>query len=74
MARKQYPAIGYKSKGGGKKGAKCAICKNSPGISRIDIEVNWFRGDDDVFYVCLDCYRLKPAEILAGLGYGGSNE
>lgn len=54
-----YPRVGEKRKqdGGGK---RCQIC-DRPAAYRVDVQLNEFRGDDDVIRTCGE----KDAEILA---------
>ncbi|WP_439606836.1 hypothetical protein [Hydrogenophaga sp.] len=57
---RDYPRIGHqrliKPQRGQKKPLKtppCAACAQ-PSTHRVDVEVNWFRGDDEVFNACSD--------------------
>lgn len=50
MSRKSYPALGEVQKLKGQ-GVRCACC-GAPAVFRIDVQVNWFRGDDEVYHVC----------------------
>ncbi len=59
---KQYPTIG--SKQPWRTGKKCAICGKAGTDQRIDIQVNWFRGDDEVIHVHADCAKGKNARTL----------
>jgi hypothetical protein len=42
----------------------CQICYDALAVSIIDIEVNEFRGDDEVLRACENCKRLTPALML----------
>ena len=75
MAKNKYPRIGNKfpmennfSKTAPKSGSvRCAMCHYGAGIMRIDIQVDWFRGNDDVFYLCQKCAWLPDHKILSEL-------
>ena len=63
---KKYPAIGHKrlphknSVGG----LPCIVC-GQPATGKVDIEINWFRGDDEQVRVCPAHQKKHDAEILA---------
>ena len=59
---KKYPTIG--SKQSWRTGKVCPICGIAGTDQRIDIQVNWFRGDDDVIYVHAACAKGKTAAEL----------
>lgn len=67
MARR-YPRIGT---GGGNinRSAACKACSAWEPVSPVAVQVNWFRGDDDVHPVCKTCKRLPSDELLRRLGY-----
>lgn len=68
MKKSKYPRIGEKTKRYQKKGT-CKIC-GEPSQGRVDVQVNWFRGDDDVWKVCENCQKkYKNPELLTRLGY-----
>lgn len=62
----QYPRIGCKipPRKNSAGGLPCIIC-GEPTTSKADIEVNWFRGDDDQVRVCTEHQRKHDGEILA---------
>ena len=67
MARK-YPRLGswYVFRGE----RPCAICKQPGADAVMPVQVNWFRGDDDVHIVHKECIKGKKDEqILRELGY-----
>lgn len=45
---KRYPCIGNESK----TKAKLCSCCDQPAARRVDIQTDWFRGNDDVFDLC----------------------
>lgn len=52
MSRRDYPRLGSTSSLHHKKqNHKCSLC-DATAVSRIDVQTDWFRGDDDVFLVC----------------------
>ena len=60
---KKYPAIGIKKKPKNAGGLPCIIC----GVlttGKVDIEVNYFRGDDDQVRVCEIHQKGHDDEIL----------
>ena len=63
---KIYPAIGKKRLPHKKSigGLPCIICGELT-TGRVDIEVSWFRGDDDQVRVCPTHQKKHDAEILA---------
>lgn len=52
-----YPRLGRVHKL--KPGRKLCTCCERPAVSGIDIEIDWFRGNDDTFKVCEE--HLKVA-------------
>lgn len=72
----KYPRVGYKSGFSRIRGEKiCAICggtSSGGGASsgRVDIQINIFRGDDDVHKVCATCQKIYTNfGLLVKLGY-----
>jgi hypothetical protein len=70
VSNRQYPRIGgsraYKPARGQKKPLKtppCAACA-SPAVTRVSIQVNWFRGDDEERPACA-LHKLDPIALLA---------
>jgi hypothetical protein len=63
MSKKTYPVIGASRKRPGPPKAKC-LC-GQPAHYRVDIEVNIFRGDDEVVWSC-ESHR-HDAHFLLGL-------
>lgn len=53
MSRREYPYIGADRLS--KKGC-CSLCMN-PTMRRVDIQVSWFRGEDEVFNLCNQHYE-----------------
>lgn len=70
--RRQYPRVGssYKKHVNKKRdGEPCQMCKTPmPKGSQywvIDIQTNWFRGDDDVVCICFECRaKVNDHELL----------
>jgi len=60
---KEYPAIGRKKKPKNAGGLPCIIC-GIPTTGKVDIEVNWFRGDDEVVRVCAKHQKGHDPEII----------
>lgn len=59
---KQYPRIGSRNK---LKGARqCRICGSPGADERIDIQVSWFRGEDEVLLVHSECANGLDANAL----------
>jgi hypothetical protein len=61
-----YPKLGSFRRPKRNSGRKCVVCGVAPaGI--LDVEVNWFRGDD----LCIACCGGKPCKqsILCGSGW-----
>jgi hypothetical protein len=57
----KYPRIGKVVKNRNpRSGAQCVVCKAVP-ADRTDIEINWFRGDDEVTRVCAKCRKGPEA-------------
>ena len=40
----------------------CAACEERP-IRLVDIQVSWFRGDDDIYAVCVDHLKLARRRV-----------
>ena len=60
MSKRKYPFIGDEFKGD----KPCVLCGCSK-TGKIHIQVNWFRGDDEVYDVCKQCAnRPSVAEEL----------
>lgn len=71
MSKKdKYPKVGYKSGFSRIRGKKiCAICGGA-GPGRVEVQVNIFRGDDDVHKVCATCQKIYTNfGLLVKLGY-----
>ncbi len=66
MSRK-YPRLGYDG-GNIPKGSACKACGSYESVRPQAVQVNWFRGDDDVHPVCKLCQR--DPDLLVRLGYG----
>ncbi|MGN6085845.1 hypothetical protein [Trinickia sp.] len=49
MSRREYPYIGVDRVIKGNK--QCHCCRQTA-IRKVEIQVNWFRGDDEVFQLC----------------------
>lgn len=67
----KYPRIKQKTKINYNKRGKgiCKIC-GEPSRGRVDVQVNWFRGDDDVLKVCQNCQKIYTNfGLLVKLGY-----
>jgi hypothetical protein len=60
---KKYPVIGHKKKPKNAGGLPCIIC-GVPTTGKVDIEVNWFRGDDEEVRVCEAHQSKNDAGIL----------
>jgi len=62
---KLYPVIGskHKPRKNSKGGLPCIVC-GVPTTGKVDIEINWFRGDDDQVRVCATHITKHDAEIL----------
>lgn len=61
MSRNLYPRIGESRKG--KHGGKCSAC-GKRGEFRVDIEVSYMRGDDEVVWAC-DEHRKDVGALTA---------
>lgn len=57
MGNRKYPRIGHVRKMGGKSPCKAKGCAETTDL-RLDIQVNWFRGDDEVVNLCPKCVAL----------------
>lgn len=51
MSKREYPRIGSDRPIGGKGNRICNCC-NTAAKRTVDIQVNWFRGDDEVLQLC----------------------
>ena len=60
---KKYPAVGRKKKPKNAGGLPCIIC-GVPTTGKVDIEVNWFRGDDEEVRVCAEHQSKNDVGIL----------
>lgn len=60
---KKYPVIGIKYHPKKAGGLPCIVC-GAPTTGKVDIEVNWFRGDDEQVRVCSDHIKEEDAAIL----------
>jgi hypothetical protein len=71
MSRKSYPQLGRSSQVKGwinnPKGApKCDVIEcEAAATRRVEIEVNWFRGDDECCRAC-EAHKAAVPELLAG--------
>lgn len=57
MSKLKLPKLGgirRNPKGGG----MCIVCGQNKAESWVDVQVTWFRGDDDVYHIHKDCYKL----------------
>jgi hypothetical protein len=76
MSKRKYPRLGYAGKV--KHKTDCSACL-LPGTHKIEIQINWFRGDDDVYYACPDhlamlrtgnikqfCHQASEKQLNAG--------
>lgn len=62
MAR-SYPYLSTDRK---LKPRKLCNCCTTPATHKVEIQVNWFRGDDEVFLLCDTHYALvKPLDLDA---------
>ena len=71
MSRRKYPTVGPWETESTERtfllaGKKCPKCDHIFGKKetywRRETEVNWFRGDDEVEYMCSDCFRKREKE------------
>lgn len=60
---KKYPLVGCKKKPKNAGGLPCIIC-GVPTTGKVDIEVNWFRGDDDQVRACEKHIKNHDQEII----------
>lgn len=58
----QYPRKGMRRPVRGLR--RCQVCYAASASAEIDIEVNEFRGDDEVLRVCDNCQRLTARLML----------
>ncbi|QRY31206.1 hypothetical protein JVX96_24505 [Variovorax sp. PDNC026] len=71
MSGRSYPRIGRTSlqrkweKLPAKAAPKCSAC-SQPARFRVDIEVNWFRGDDECGRACNE-HKSDALALLAGI-------
>lgn len=69
MANKKYPRIGRISWIDYPKG-RCLFCNGNEADTRIDVEFNCMRGDDDVYKVHRSCIEnLTNDQILAKIKF-----
>ena len=67
----KYPIIGSTSKKYPR--GICRICKQPKSDFRVDIQVNEFRGDDDVIYMHKSCYKEVGSNVkLLDFIYNGN--
>lgn len=78
MSHRDYPRIGSTRALGNdakrkawklnpKAAPRCIVAGcTSPATSRVDVEVNWFRGDDEVGQAC-DVHKRDAYAVLAGI-------
>lgn len=50
MSKKRYPYLSSDEPMKGR-GARCDLCDEAA-THKVEIEVSWFRGDDEVYHVC----------------------
>jgi hypothetical protein len=62
MSKKQYPCIGSDSPMKGNK--QCDCCKDGIAVRKVEFQTGWFRGDDEVFKLCLIHYPLAKSGDL----------
>lgn len=65
MSKRAYPRLGAERQ---LKNKQCSCC-DQKALKRIDIQVSWLRGEDDVFNVCethLKMARASQWETLYG--------
>lgn len=67
---KKYPAIGSKKPAKNLGGLPCIIC-GAPTTGKVEIEVSYFRGDDEVVRVCDVHQKQHDKEILEALTWCG---
>ena len=68
MSNRTYPRIGSKRKQPAiKRKRRCKQCKQltpmRKPIWRVDVQFNQFRGDDGVWYVCLNCMVTQKKAV-----------
>jgi hypothetical protein len=51
MSKKRYPYLSSKEHLRGSGGSKCACCE-AKATRKIEVQISWFRGDDEVYRVC----------------------
>lgn len=49
------------------KGSKQCDCCPQIAVHKVDVQTNWFRGDDEVFKLCAEHYALIKAGEIAAL-------
>lgn len=79
MSNRKYPRIGserlHRPQRGQKRPLKtppCIVC-GEPSTHRVEIQVNWFRGDDEIANACQThrkdavalCYAIVAKEVAA---------
>jgi hypothetical protein len=73
VSKRRYPRLGYDG-GNIPRDAACKVCGTTERVWPQAVQVNWFRGDDDVHPVCRTCKRQPEPELLAKLGYRVKSE
>ncbi len=63
---KHYPRIGDYTTGFSNMRKTCQEC-SKPNRKCLVIEVNYFRGDDDVFNICPECKKKKTEDELLNI-------
>jgi hypothetical protein len=65
VSKRIYPYIGGVRRA---QGGTCDICRTEPVVAKVDVQTNWFRGDDEVFRVGERCKSLTAEELMASRG------
>ena len=70
MSNRTYPRVGSQRKHKPQRGQKrplrtppCAVC-SAPSTYRVEVEVNWFRGDDETVNAC-DAHKNDAPALMA---------
>ena len=66
MSNRSYPRVGGNSTGYTGYRKTCEICLK-PNRKVIEIQVNWFRGDDELLNICDSCKKGKAEKELIDL-------
>jgi DNA-directed RNA polymerase subunit RPC12/RpoP len=61
---KEYPRLGSVAKAHGNK--RCKACGANQ-ADRVDIQFTIFRGDDEVMYLCRECWKALTPQKIRGL-------